>query len=43
MEARRKVLGVEHPSALPSMHNFVYTMKEQGREVDAIQLIIESV
>lgn len=39
METRRRVLGEEHPSALISMSNLAFLIKEQGRTMEAIKKI----
>jgi hypothetical protein len=37
------VLGEEHPDTLSSMANLAFTMKEQGRAMEAINLMVECV
>jgi hypothetical protein len=43
METSSRLLGAEHPDTLASMNNFALTMKEQGRNIEAIELMIECV
>jgi Tetratricopeptide repeat len=43
METRKRVLGAEHPDTLTSMNNLAFTMKEQVRYVEAIELMTECV
>lgn len=35
--------GKEHPNKLTTMNNLAFTMKEQGRKLEAIKLIAECV
>jgi Tetratricopeptide repeat len=37
------VLGQEHPSTLTSMNNLAWTLKSQGCDREALELITESV
>jgi hypothetical protein len=37
------VLGEEHPDTLASINNLAFTLKEQGRDEEAIQLMDECV
>jgi hypothetical protein len=39
MKTRKRVLGLEHPSTLTSMANLAYTLKDQGRDVEAVGLM----
>lgn len=43
MEASSRVLGEEHPDTLTSMDNLAFTMKVQGRHLEAIKLMAECV
>ena len=43
MEISKRVLGEEHPDTLTGMNNLAFTMKEQGRTVEAIKLMTECV
>jgi hypothetical protein len=43
IEARRRLLGNEHPQTLSSMHNLAFTLKGQGRDSDALALMEECV
>ena len=40
MEARKKVLGLEHPNTLSSMANLVYTLNDQDRRDETLPLMI---
>jgi tetratricopeptide (TPR) repeat protein len=42
VEARKRVLGPEHPDTLTSMHNLAYTYMGQGRRREAKQLEAEA-
>jgi hypothetical protein len=39
MEARKRVLGEEHPDTLAGMANFAYTLERQGRIIMASLLL----
>ncbi|KAF2174314.1 hypothetical protein K469DRAFT_541483, partial [Zopfia rhizophila CBS 207.26] len=43
METRKTKLGADHPSTLSSMNNLAFTLKEQGRDAEAISLMRECV
>jgi hypothetical protein len=43
METRRRIVGKEHPDTLTSMNNLAFTMKEQGRKIEAIKLMARCV
>jgi hypothetical protein len=36
MQTRKRVLGEEHPSTLSSMNNLAITVREQGRNMEAL-------
>jgi hypothetical protein len=41
MEIRKRVLGPEHPDTLTSMNDLALTWKSQGREQQALDMMIE--
>ena len=43
METRKRVLGAEHPDTLTTMNNLAFTWKGQGRDADAITLMMDCV
>ena len=43
METRKKILGLEHPYTLTSMHNLALTFKSQGQWRMAEELFIQVV
>jgi hypothetical protein len=43
METSLRVLGQEHPHTLTSMNNLAFTLKSQGCDVDAIELMVKCV
>lgn len=43
LEAKKRVLDVEHPETLASIDNLAFTWKEQGRDTEALKLIEECV
>jgi len=42
-ETTKRVLGAEHPDTLTSINNLAFTIKEQGRKMEAIKLMAECV
>jgi hypothetical protein len=40
MEARKRVLGAEHPDTLTSMDNLALTYGDQGRWMEAEELVL---
>ncbi|KAJ9134829.1 hypothetical protein NKR19_g8522 [Coniochaeta hoffmannii] len=43
MEARKRVLGEEHPDTLTSMHNLAFTWHVQGRISEGLRLMEQCV
>jgi hypothetical protein len=43
METSLRVLGQEHPDTLTSMNNLAWTLKSQGRNDEALELITKCV
>jgi hypothetical protein len=43
METRKKKLGTDHPHTLTSMNNLAFTLKGQGRHMEAIKLMQDCV
>jgi hypothetical protein len=43
LEARKRVLGEEHPHTLTSMNNLAFTWRGQGHKEQAINLMSECV
>lgn len=41
LEARKRILGLEHPDTLDSMFRLAFTLKEDGRVAEVISLMKE--